>query len=152
MLQNILKVSRAWFGGMGIFGNEGFSNQWSEDAIFQAAFLNTGNGVGDEIECVGLTETLADFLRVRHGKDAFSETCGVDLIAELRITVKSDLMQEANKALPAKEFFADFTTVKGRPKLCVDCFIKCVSLSRVRNIQFGTQGIKSKCGGFFKIK
>ena len=140
-------------GGTGVLRDKGVGDQLGEHAALQAAPLDRGHGVGDDVQLVPAADQLpADRLRVRQGKDALSQGGQIVPVALGRIPGQAERLQELDEPLQCQCLLGDLSTVERGPQLLIDPVIELPVLRRIGNIICQAHGGKGPRRGLRKIE
>ena len=150
--ENIVEVGSAGLAGPGILGDEGVGDIGGYGAAVQAAALDGGHSVGDDIETVGPGQGAADLLGVGQKKRALPQRCQVDVVAEGGVTIQCHCLQETAKAFYHQKILGTLASVEGSPHGVVTALVEGKGLIGVGDIALPADGVEGIAVGGIEIE
>ena len=150
--ENIVEVGSAGLAGPGILGDEGVGDIGGHGAAVQAAALDGGHSVGDDIETVSPGQGAAGLLGVGQKKRALPKRCQVDAVAKGGITVQCHGLKKVAETLYHQEIFSTLASVEGSPHGVVTALVEGKGLIGVGDIALPADGVEGIAVGGIEIE
>lgn len=125
---------------------------WGHGAAVQAAALDGGHGVGDDIETVGPGQGAAGLLGVGQKKRALPQRCQVDAVAKGGIAVQCHSLKKVAETLYHQEIFSTLASVEGSPHGVVTALVEGKGLIGVGDIALPADGMEGIAVGGIEIE